>query len=440
MTRSHLLPLLCCTFLSLLGISRAFPNPQVASVPPTVTNPSSINPPSPVATAGVGTGIFVADSSDNATNAITPTDDVVDGVNLPDFAFNPLQMPTKPGLSGTKVIKAVLTGPSAAPNSALTSRTISDYVTLHYNDGSITTQNGTTVYSVAVNATAMAQMLQDATVYAQSQFDSGNILGNESDHNYYRFTSQGLTVVAMAYGEAGSGDPTFNWGDFAIITGFLHNLTIDHPTRNMTWNGYVTMTDNTRGVDFFIVPSFGDIPDSGSPLAAAATPAAASNPIGGADGGLRLAKRAFAINLGVDNVRMTVRRATTQVMASLLAHLSQTALDTLIADSGQSPPYRELISRTGDSTLDVAFPNEVMQIVATNQLVSKDVMIAALQFLVQLTEPLYVLAGQVPTMYGELMRGTTIIARWSLGSMIAGPSCVVQNPDGSYAIGCFIRN
>ena len=439
MAHSHLLPLLSYTLLSLVGLSRAIPNPQVTSVPgPTVPVPSS--PANPVAAPGIGTGTvgtFVVDSSDNATNTISATDNVVDGVDLVDFVFNPLQMPTQTGSSETEVIQAFLTGPSADPNSALTSRTISTYVTAHANDGSTTTQNRTTVYSVPVNATAMAQMFQDATAYALGQFNSGNVLGTESDHNYYRFTSQGLTIAAMAYGEAGSGDPTFNWGDFSLIAGFLSNLTIQNPTKNMTWNGYVTMSDGSRGVDFFVVPSFGDIPDSSPPAPAAAT-TPASNPPGGADGGLRLAKR--AIKLGVDGVQMTIRKATTQIVSGMLYHLASTALTSLIADSGQSPPYRELISRTGDPLLDQVFPNAVMQIVATNQLVSKEVIIKALEFLVQLTNKSYLNAGSAPTLYGELRSGGLTIARWSLGAAIAGPSCLVQNPDGSFAVGCFIRN
>ncbi len=439
---SHLLLLVSYTLLSLLGFSCAIPNPQVTSVSgPTVPVPSS--PANPVTAPGIGTGTvgtFVADSSDNATNTISATDDVVDGVDLMDFVFNPLQMPTQTGSSETEVIQAFLTGPSADSNSALTSRTISDYVTAHAYDGSTTTQNGTTVYSVAVNATAMAQMFQDATAYALGQYNSGNELGTESDHNYYRFTSQGLTIAAMAYGEAGSGNPTFNWGDFSSIADFLYNLTIKYPTNNMTWNGYVTMSDGSRGVDFFVVPSFGDVPDSSPPAPAAAT-TAASNPPGGADGGLRLAKRAHLIKLGVDGVQMTVRRATTRIISGLLWHLASTALTSLIANSGQSPSYRELISRTGNPTLDQVFPNAVMQIVATDQLVSKEVIIKALEALVQLTDKSHRNAGSTtPTLYGELRSGGLTIARWSLGAVIAGPSCVVQNPDGSIAIGCFIRN
>ena len=241
----------------------------------------------------------------------------------------------------------------------------------------------------------------------------------------------------MAYGEAGSGDPTFNWGDFSLIAGFLSNLTIQNPTKNMTWNGYVTMSDGSRGVDFFVVPSFGDIPDSSPPAPAAATTPASNHP-GGADGGLRLAKR--AVNLGVDGVQMTIRKATTRVVNGMLYHLASTALTSLIADSGQSPPYRELISRTGNPLLDQVFPNAVMQIVATNQLVSKEVIIKALEVLVQLTDKSHLDAGSTPTLYGELRSGGLTIARWSLGAAIAGPSCLVQNPDGSFAVGCFIRN
>ena len=196
------------------------------------------------------------------------------------------------------------------------------------------------MYSTAVNITAMAQMLQDATAYALGQFNTRNLLGTESDYNYYRFTSQGLTIAAMAYGEAGSGPQTFNWGDFSIITSSLTNITNENPTNNMTWNGYVTMDDGTRGVDFFVVPSFGDV-EAAAP--AAASPPASNLP-GGADGDLRRAKRAYQVALGVQDIRMTVRLATTQILNGVMYTLCHTALTTLVADSGQSPTYTELVS------------------------------------------------------------------------------------------------
>ena len=441
--RSQLLPRLSWTVLSLLGISRALPNPQDTSEPPSVTNVVSLSSGSPL----VGSApIILNDLSGNILNSANASDDVVDGVDLTNFVFNPLQMPTQPGPNETENVQVFqpLTRPSAprpsvAVDSTLTSRSISDIISIHAKIGSTTTRYNYTMYSFAVNATAMKQMFADATTYALAQFNSGNIRGEESDQNYYRFTSQGLTIVAIVYGEAGTGDDPFNWGDFTLITSFLTNLTIEHPNNNMTWNGYITMEDGSRGVDFFVVPSFGDIPDSSPPPPAASTPAA-PNPLGGADGGLRLAKRAFSINLGIDNVRMTVRKAASQVMTGVLYSLASTALDTFTADSGQNPSYREFIQRSGDPMIQQHFSNQVMQIVATNQLVSREVMMAALQLLVQVTHASSMNAGNSETLYGELITGSSIIAKWSLGAAIGGPSCIVENPDGSIALGCMIRD
>ena len=435
---SQLLPHLSWTLLALLGISRALPNPQDTSESPSVTNAVSLSSGSPLAGA---IPITFTDLSGNTLNSANASDDVVDGVDLTDFVFNPLQMPTQPGRSETETVQAFqpLTRPSVAVDSTLTSRSISASITIHAKLASTTTRNNQTMYSFAVNATAMKQMFANATAYALAQFNSGNIRGKESDQNYYRFTSQGLTLVAIVYGEAGTGDDPFNWGDFTLITGFLTNLTIKYPDNNKTWNGYILMEDGSRGVDFFVVPSFGDIIDSSPPPSAASTPAA-PNPPGGADGGLRLTKRAYSINLGVDNVRMTVRKATSQVMTGMLYSLATTALDTLVADSGHIPSYREFIQRSGEPILQQYFPNQVMQIVATDQLISREVIYTALQFLVQLTYESSSYAGSAETLYGELMTGSSIIARWSLGATIGGPPCIVKNPDGSLALGCMIRN
>ena len=102
------------------------------------------------------------------------------------------------------------------------------------------------------------------------------------------------------------------------------------------------------------MPSFGDILERAAPAPVATT--AASNPIGGADGGLRLAKRAYAVKLGVDNVRMTVRKATTQILTGMLYYLASTALTTLVADSGQSPSYREFVLEPPGSASRTGFP------------------------------------------------------------------------------------
>lgn len=451
---SHLLPRLSCTLFSLLDLSRALPDPQGPSEPPSVTNVVSLGSGSPLASPAP---INFTDLSGNALDSAHATDDVVDGVDLTGFVFNPLQMPTETGASETETVQAFqpLTLPSAsrpsvAVDSSLTSRSITAHITVRAKTGSTTTRNNETVYSVAVNATAMKQMFADATAYALARYNGGNIRGNESDHNYYRFTSHGLTIAAIAYGEAGTGDDPFNWGDFTLITGFLTNLTSKYPDNNMTWNGYMTMNDGSRGVDFFVVPSFGDIVDSSPPAPPAATPPAppaasppaVPNHLGGADGGLRLALRArsYAINLGVDGIRMTVRTATTQVVTGLLYHLSSSALDTLIADSGQNPSYREFIQRTGEPVMDRIFPNQIMQVSATNQLLSREVLLAVLQVLVQLTYESHTHAGNSRTLYGELIMGSSTIARWSLGAAIAGVPCVVRNPDNSIALGCMIRN
>ena len=434
---SHVVTRLSCTLLSLLSLSRALPSPQNPSEPPNVASVVPLSPGSPLAGAAP---ITFTDLSGNALNG-NATDDVVDGVDLTNFVFNPLQMPTETGISESETVKAFqpLTLPSAAVDSALTSRSISSYIHITAKTGSFVTRNNETAYSFAVNTTAMRQMLADATAYGLAQYNSGNLRGNESDQNYYRFTSQNLTIAAIVYGEAGTGDEPFNWGDFTLITGFLTNLTSKHLNNNLTWNGGMTLEDGSRGADFFIVPSFGDILDSSPPAPpAASTP---PNQPGGVDGGLRLAKRMRTVNLRVDGVRMTIRKATTKVMSGMLYYLATTAVNTLLADSGQERSYREFIQRSNEAAMRRHYPSQIMQIIATDQLLSRDVILAALQALMQLTLESSMNAGYSRTLYGELIMSGTTIARWSLGATIAGaPPCVVHNPDGSMALGCLIWN
>ena len=438
---SHVLARLSCTLLSLLSLARALPSPQNPSEPSNVTSVVPLSPGSPLAGAAP---VTFTDLGDNALNG-NASDDVVDGVDLTNFVFNPLQMPTVTGPSESETVKAFqpLTlpsgpTPSVAVDSALTSRSISSTITIKAKIGSFVTRNNKTAYSFPVNKTAMTEMLADATVYGLAQYNSGNLRGNESDQNYYRFTSRNLTIAAIVYGEAGTGDEPFNWGDFTLITGFLTNLTVKHPNNNLTWNGGVTMEDGSRGVDFFIVPSFGDILDSSPPPPAPPPPP--THP-GGADGGLRLAQRMPSVNLGVDGVRMTIRKATTKIMSGMLYYLATTALDTLLADSGQEHSYREFIQRSNEAIMRRHYPNQIMQIVATDQALSRDVILAALQALMHITLEGSMNAGNSRTLYGELIMSGTTIARWSLGTRVeAAPPCVVQNPDGSMALGCILWN
>ncbi|KAK3177924.1 hypothetical protein OEA41_000056 [Lepraria neglecta] len=248
-------------------------------------------------------------------------------------------MPTESGLNATEptTIFQPLQKSSTSPNgptssdSTLSSRDITNKIFLTATTGSMVTADGLTVYTVAVDPTTLVPFFQEAEAYGINTFNTGTLQGNESNHDHFRLTSRGLTLVAISYGVAGSGSEPFNWGNFSLIAGFLGNLTSQYPDNSLTWNGYVEMDDHTRSIDFFVTPSFGDLlatnttqPSGTESAVAAPSPTLSSQP-----GGRRLAKRVPTINLGTDGIRITIRTAATKVMTGILADLVTNAYTTL---------------------------------------------------------------------------------------------------------------
>ena len=162
----RLLPLLSCTF-SLIANSHTRPNPQANEDSTAVANAYSIN------------GITPANETDNAfgggadganyptfpiTNNTTTGGSGTDAFDLADFNFNPLQMPTEPGLNATEptTIFQALQKSSTSPNgpassdSTLSSRDITNKIFLIATTGSMVTADGLTVYTVAVDPLSLA--------------------------------------------------------------------------------------------------------------------------------------------------------------------------------------------------------------------------------------------------------------------------------------------
>ena len=444
-----LLTLLFSTIVCFIVQSHARPDPQSNGNPGNVAGSYSLNKTNAADTEPNG---FQFSTTYNTSN-ISITGDGGDNLDLTDFTFNPLQMPTEEGLNATTSTEIFLplhrasssTSPKTSVDSTLASRSISNSVFLYATTGSLNTSDGHNVYSVAVNKASMQPFFLDAQAYGVNQFIAGNMQGNESNHDYFRYTSRGLTLVAISYGVAGSGDEPFNWGDFSIIASYLHNLTIQYPDNNLTWNGYVSMADHTRSIDFFVTPSFGDlISTNGTTTSSAVADTSTPAPVvvgSGSGGRHRLTKRVPTINLGRNGIRMTIRTAAAKVMAGLLWDLATNAYTTITADSGLSPTYNQVASAVSDPHIAQAMAQKIFHfVVEGNNPIDRETLLTSIQVLIEIASQKRIYAGFTEVLFGELTIRGRIIARWSLGAPVVGYAyCTFLNPDGSTALGCLER-
>ncbi|MCJ1280659.1 hypothetical protein MMC21_008488 [Puttea exsequens] len=394
------------------------------------------------------------------------TADNSDYIDLAGFTFDASQMPEVPGLNESqpavfqplqRATDPLNDGPtqtsfpsgSSTHDSTLSRRSVSTNVFFYATTGSLNTWDHHTVYPTNVSATQQHDFYQAAEAYSVVNYRAGRLQGNESSHAYFRFTSGNLTMVAVSYGEAASGDEPFDWDDFSIVAQWLGNLTLKYPDNNVTWNGYIEMSDHTRSIDFFITPSFGDIPATNqtSPSVIAKTAIAtalatsASQPSINGGGGRRLTTRAPSVNLGINNIRMTVRKATATIISGLLYDLASTALSILEADSGQNPQYQSFASTSCDQVVAEMFGRSIFHFVTVgNNVITRETLLTVLDVLVEIGKAKRFNAGFTRVLFGELVVRGRVLARWSLGKPISGYNpCYFVNPDGTYALGCLQR-
>ena len=341
------------------------------------------------------------------------------------------------------------------PLSSTSKRDISRKIYLYSTTGSIQTKSNYTAYPTVVNQTTLLPFFRGAQTQALAYFSTQR-LGNESN-TYFRYTANGLSMVAESYGTGSTGTEVFNWGDFATIAEQLANLTMRYPDNNKTWLGNVKLNDNVTSVaDFFVVPSIIDVyaPADSSTAVDIPTPVETPHAMSSAPtppvilprdtaGDDRLAKRGQRIDLG-NGYAMTMRvyrGIGASVLRGLLYDLAATAMDQLLADSGLKPTYEALTAWCADPFLRGLYSQNVYQIAAeSGTVLARTVIINSLQTLIQYgTRKRWDIdGGSTSALYGELYQAGRLIARWSLGTALgATVPCAVVNPDGSIAYACF---
>ena len=392
-----------------------------------------------------------ANSTTNPNN--TPDVGAIDLSNF-NFTSDPSKMPA---LGGPPVTKTTLPAAPAhivhgsvnrdrlAPGtqqqtSKARTRSIDALLNIEACRGSLNGSSGHMLYGTETNQSAIGPFLQSASAYALEQYNAGS-LGAEANHNYFRYTAGPLSMVAIAYGAAASGNEPFNWGDYSGIADWLLNLTHAHPENNVTYVGLVRDSQGNPYVDFSIVPSIGDVAINSS------TASSTNLPSGQGGGGRRLLlsrnRQAF---FGFGRMfRTDIHTGTRKVMAYIMWDLVKRAYMNILADSGANPFYTTGTFRLdGGSTDSNSNNNPMFQIVTVgDHTLSRSQMLDMLETLLQLLKAWDWdrLAAETMTLYGKIFNYKgQVVGNWSLGqSIVSAVHCVAENPDGSIAYACFVR-
>ncbi|MCJ1338827.1 hypothetical protein MMC09_004116 [Bachmanniomyces sp. S44760] len=384
----------------------------------------------------------------NAT--INGTEIASDPVDITDLDSESQQAPLVPGLIATSPILQSYPAiqPVVAPaGSDLTSRDMTADVIYTADNGSMILYNKNVTYPVAVGKAVMQSFFLSARNQSLQKWQAGEV-GDEPNHDYFRYTAGGLSMVAIAYGAGGSGGDPFNWGDYSQIVEWLYNLTLTEFSDNdNTFSGNVLLADGTPTVDYVVTTSFGDVVGAGQPKTSNPTTtsgaATLSNPQGGEGGRRRLAKRQRTSQLG-GGIVLKTRRAVAVVSYRILAQVLIKACSDAVMDSSVSPTYLQYTAQELPPLVPANSPENLIQFISPTGGLDKATYIKWLSKLRSrsVIDQWYGKNLYGPALFGEIINEVgDIVAQWSLGIALTQVApCFIKNPDGSYALGCFIRD
>ena len=123
--------------------------------------------------------------------------------------------------------------------------------------GSVESTKGGPIYPLTVNQQNMTTMLEDAKIWAVQQQAAG-AQGNESDHGYFRFCSQYMSLAAVAYNQATQGQYTFGFREYYNIADHILKKSRIDPNGH-SWEGTLEDAQHKPYVDILVTPCFEDL-------------------------------------------------------------------------------------------------------------------------------------------------------------------------------------
>ncbi|MCJ1335279.1 hypothetical protein MMC09_000547 [Bachmanniomyces sp. S44760] len=386
-------------------------------------------------------------SNNTATSTAGEDDDDAADFAAATNSSGPLQLPVIPGLKSTPelVPSRPAIQPVVAPaESDLTSREVTQDIWLWGSNGSFTTRDNMTINPIPAGKAAMQQLFQNAEAWAWKQYEAGE-LGGEINHAYFRYSSNNLSLVAIAYGAGANGTDPINWGDYSGLAGYLYNLTLDKfDDSDSSLSGKIELEDHTPIVDFTVTYSFGDVDASNQTSYPVTNQTALTESEIKGDGGRRLAKRVMDRDMGQNYILRIRTSRFHHVRFGLIAQLVKQVYSKIIMDSGLSPTYKQLVDRANLGEGFEGFPGNDIQFVALEGGIARSVLEQAITTLMgmAISDDWTNKVGWTRALYGEIINSAGVtIAHWSLGVVLKEVlGCYVRNPDGSHTLGCFIRD
>ncbi|MCJ1337937.1 hypothetical protein MMC09_003221 [Bachmanniomyces sp. S44760] len=384
-------------------------------------------------------------SSNTTSNPVdndTGDDDDIAESDIGPYQFPPGRNITSPRVDSHPAIQPLVV---AAAGSDLTSRDMTEWMTFSVTNGTFLTHDGENIYPVKVGKSVMQTFLQKAQNESWVYYKAGQ-LGSDPEHNYYRYASGVLSLIIVSYDSGSNGSDPFNWGDYSEVAKFLYARTLDdYADNDSTFAGHVRLEDghDTPVADYAMITSFTDIQSANQTIVFTPEVLNSSASPDDGSGGRRLARRQPPEDLGA-GYQMTFRRATQRVLYGLIGQLVVHAYNGLLMDDGLAPNYSGLAMKIDPNVVAADFPGNDIQLFAVVDDLPNGLVHEAIRALVQMSlEGNWIdRGGYTRARVGEILDPNgQIIARWSLGTMLTNVfPCLFRNPDGTVALGCFIKD
>lgn len=329
----------------------------------------------------------------------------------------------------------------APPDGSLTSRAATGHPQFHGTAGLVNTTNQRTVYPIPAENAALLALYRGAHQYALDQWNQGHIFGDVNG-DYYRFTSNDMSLIVEATGEAAQDATNLDWGQYASIAEGMYNYTKASPSLATTLQGYLQMDDGTRGADVLTTVSIVDVPlqNTGRRRHRRHRRSYGHN---------NLQPRDQWSSVGLSaNYKMAWRSSPTRVAAKLIANVVLSAWGAILGDWNIDKSSYEYYKHSDINPQRGGGGAAVFEIATTGAVqitreILEDMMNELL--LLQAQGKWANRGGDIPALEGTILdEMDQTIARWTLGTALPAAARGVrnylcENPDGSRAVACFAK-
>ena len=253
--------------------------------------------------------------------------------------------------------------------------------------------------------------------------------------DYYRFTSNDMSLIVEATGEAPQDATNLDWGQYASIAEGMYNYTKASPSPATTFQGYLQMDDGTRGADVLTTVSIVDVP--------------LQNTHRRSYDHNNLQPRDQWSSVGLSaNYKMAWCSSPTRVAAKLIVNVVLGAWGAILGDWNIDKSSYEYYKHSDINPQRGGGGAAVFEIATTGAVqitreILEDMMNELL--LLQAQGKWANRGGDIPALEGTILNEMDqTIARWTLGTALPAAARGVrnylcENPDGSRAVACFAK-